>query len=90
MIGQVKFFLSLSQPRSQICIKIYIFNLKKKEKNEKTSNSNQKAKEKAKETKEEKIIYVENLTESDCLVCKFAMGAFKLPDRVMNFFWLFI
>ena len=40
-------------------------------------------KQKAKETKEEKITSVENLTGYDDIVCKFI---FNLLDRVVNLF----
>ena len=42
------------------------------------------------ETKEEKRIYVENLTEYDDIVCEFTLRTFDLLDRVVNFSWLFI
>ena len=60
-----------------MCIRIYI---KKK----------QEDKKKAKETKEEKIISVENLTGYDDIVCEFVLGTFNLLDRVVSFSWLFI
>ena len=43
------------------------------------------AKKKAKETKEEKRISVENLTEDDNIVWKFAVRACNLPDPVVSF-----
>ena len=46
--------------------------------------------EKAKETKEEKGIFLENLTGYNDIVCEFALYAFDLLDRVMNFSWFFI
>ena len=71
-------FLSLTHPHSW-CIRIYIFNLKKK-----TRKQNKKTK-KAKETKEEKIISAENLTGYNDIVCKFALCTFNLLNRVINF-----
>ena len=55
-----------------MCIRIYIFNLNKKQK--------KKTRQKGKETKEEKTISVENLTEYDDTVCKFALCTFNLLD----------
>ena len=46
--------------------------------------------EKAKETKEEKRIFKENLTGYSDIVCEFALCTFNLLDRVVNFSWLFI
>ena len=43
-------------------------------------------KQKAKETKEEKITSVENLTGYDDIVCKFILCIFNLLDRVVNLF----
>ena len=74
--GWVKFFLSLIRPQN-----IY-FQFKKQ--NKKTRR------QKAKGTKEAKIISVENLTGYNDIVCEFAPCAFNLPDRVVNFLWLFI
>ena len=65
-----------------MCIKIYIFNFKK--------NTKKTRRQKAKEIKDEKRISVENLTGYDDIVCAFAMCAFNLLDRFMNFSWLFI
>ena len=62
-----------------MCIRIYIFNLKK---NKKTK--------KAKETKEEKRISAENLTGYNDIVCEFALCLMNLFDGVVNFSWLFI
>ena len=77
----MKIFLSLTHPHSQ-CVTEYIFLIKKKtQKNKKI---------KAEETKEEKRISVENLTEYDDIVCEFALCTFNLPDLAVNFFWLFI
>ena len=45
---------------------------------------------KAKETKEEKITFVENLTGYDDISCEFALSTFNLLDRVVNFSWVFI
>ena len=58
-----------------MCIRIYIFLIKK---------NNKTRRQKAKETKEEKIISVENLTGYDDIVCEFALCTFNLFDRVMN------
>ena len=65
---------------------IFIFNFlkKKKKKPKKTRRQN------GEETKEEKRIYVENLTEFDDIVCEFTLCIFDLLDRVVNFSWLFI
>ena len=65
-----------------MCNRIYIFNSKK--------NTQKNKKIKAEETKEEKRISVENLTEYDDIVCEFALCTFNLPDLAVNFFWLFI
>ena len=65
-----------------MCNRIYIFNSKK--------NTQKNKKIKAEETKEEKRISVENLTECDDIVCEFALCTFNLPDLAVNFFWLFI
>ena len=46
--------------------------------------------QKAKETKEKKRIYVENLTGYDDIVCEFALYTCKFLDRVVNFSGLFI
>ena len=54
-IGRMKFFLSLTRPHSGVCIRIYIFNIKKQTNKQKKKNI-----KKAKETKEEKIISLEN------------------------------
>ena len=51
-----KNFLSLTHPRSRLCIKIYIFNLK----NNKQTTKKQESK-KAKKTKEEKRIYLQKI-----------------------------
>ena len=69
-------FLALTRPHYRMCIRIYIFNFKKKQK--------------AKETKEEKRISVENLTGFDDIVWEFALCTFNLLHRVVNFFWLFM
>ena len=66
-----------------MCIRIYIFNLKNK-KHKKIRG------QKSKETKEEKIISVENLTGYGDIVCEFALCTFKLLDRLVNFPWLFM
>ena len=62
-----------------MCIRICIFNLKKPPKHAK-----------AKETKDEKRIFVENLTGYDDIVCEFALCTFNLFDRVVNFSRLII
>ena len=62
-----------------MCIRIYIFNRKKKNTKAKTRR------QKAKETKEEKRISVGNLEGYNYIVCKFALCTFNLCDRVMNF-----
>ena len=53
-----------------MCIRIYIFNLKTK----KTKG------QKAKETKEEEIMSVKNLTGYNDIFCKFAVCTFNLFD----------
>ena len=53
-IGQVKIFSSITHPRGQMCIRIYIFNFNNKKK-KKTKKEN------AKETKQKKRISVEHL-----------------------------
>ena len=45
---------------------------------------------KKKKKRKEKGISVENLTGYDDIVCDFAMCAFNLLDRVLNFSWLLI
>ena len=55
----------------------YIFSIWKKKQ--------QKDRRKAKEIKEEKWIFMENLTVYDGIVCEFA---FNLFDRGVNFSWL--
>ena len=57
-------FLSFNRPHCQMCIRIYIFHLKK---------TNKTRRQKAKETKKEKRISVENLTGYDHIVCEFAL-----------------
>ena len=78
-IGQVKSLLSLTCPHSRMCIRIYIFNLKKNK-----NNNNNKTK-KEKQTKKEKRISVENLTGYDDFVYEFALDTFNLLDRVVSF-----
>ena len=80
-IGRVKIFVSLTRPQSRMYIRIYIFNYQIKK------IMRQK---KAKETKEEKITFVENLTGYDDISCEFALSTFNLLDRVVNFSWVFI
>ena len=46
--------------------------------------------QKAKETKKAKRISVENLTAYDDIVCKLVLRTFKLLDRVVNLYVLFI
>ena len=65
-------------------IRIYVFNLKTNEKKIVTRR------QKAKRSKDKKGISVENLTGYDDIVCEFAMCAFNLLDRVLNFSWLLI
>ena len=98
-IGWVKMFLSLTSPISQICIRIYISNLKKK---------------RQKETKEESIsgksnsipwyclwmcsVYffnlldwvmtVENLKGYNDNACECALCTFNLLDWVISFSWI--
>ena len=66
------------------CISEYIFLIKKNKIKIKTR------KQKAKDTKEEKITFVENLTGYDDIVHEFALRTSNLFDRVVNFYWLFI
>ena len=47
-------------------------------------------KKKKKKKRKEKGISAENLTGYDDIVCEFAMCAFNLLDRVLNFSWLLI
>ena len=61
---------------------MYIFKLKKVKQKIATT--------KAKETKEEKKIYVENLTGYNDIVFKFVLRTFNLFGRAANFSWLFI
>ena len=75
-------FLSLTCPHCQMCIRIYIFLLKKNKKKQEDKKS--------KKTKEEKRISVENLTGYEDIVCEFALCTFNLLTRVVNFSWLFI
>ena len=56
-----------------MCIRIYIFDFKKKKKKKK---ANKKKRQKVKETKEEKRISVEKLTGDDDIVCEFALCTF--------------
>ena len=58
-----------------MCIRIYVFNLKKK----------QTKRYKAKEPKEGKRICVENLTGYDNIVWEFPLCTFNLLGRVVNF-----
>ena len=66
-----------------MCIRIYIFNLKK-------TKPKIARRQKAKETKESKKRSVENLTEYNDIVCEFALCTINLFDRVVNFSWFFI
>ena len=68
-IDGVKFFLSLSREHSRMCITIYISHFKIKQ----TNKKKRRRQKKAKETKVEKRISVENLTEYDDIVCEFAL-----------------
>ena len=61
-IGRVKILLSLTCLRSRTCSGIYIFNLKTKTTQKRATKI---IREKAKETKKDKRVYVENLTEYD-------------------------
>ena len=45
---------------------------------------------KAKETKGERRISVESLTEYDDIVCEFALSTLHLLDQFANLSWLFI
>ena len=81
--SQVKIFY---QARARLieCVSIRpdIFLIKKTTKNpHKTRIQN------AKETKEEKRLCVENLTEYDDIVCGFTLSTCNLLDRVVNFSW---
>ena len=76
-----------------MCVRIYIFNFKTKQKkqtNKETKTTTIIRKQKAKETKEEKRISVENLTEYDDIVCEYALCTFNLFDQDMDFSWWFI
>ena len=73
-------FLLLSLMHIRICINIYFLSQKKTHTH----------KQKVKETKEEKRIYVENLTGYNDIVCEFALCTFNLHDQVVNFSMLFI
>ena len=55
-----------------MCIRIFIFNFKKKKR------------QKAKETKEEKRIFVEKLTGYYDIVCEFSLCTFNVLDRVVQ------
>ena len=66
---------------SRMCIRIYIFNLKKKTKT---------GRQKAKETKKEKRISAENLTGYDDIVCEFNLCICILLDQVVKLSWLSI
>ena len=79
----MKTFVPLARPHSRMCIRIYIFNFKKTK--PKITRI-----QKVKETKVEKKISVENLTEYEDIVCEFVLCTFNLFDRVVNFSWLFI
>ena len=46
--------------------------------------------QKGKETKEEKIMSIKNLTGYDDIVCEFALCTCNLLDHVVNFSWFFI
>ena len=61
-------------PASWMCIRIYIFNLKKRKN--------------GRETKKEKRISVKNLTRYGDFFSKFALCTFNLLDPVVNFSWL--
>ena len=65
-----------------MCIRIYIFNLKKKKKKQEDK--------KAKETKEEKRISVEKLKGYNDIMCEFGFCTFNLLDQIVNFTRLFI
>ena len=65
---------------------IFIFNFLK----QKTKKPLKTRRQNGEETKEEKRIYVENLTEYDDIVYEFTLCTFDLTDRVVNFSWLFI
>ena len=69
-IGWVKLYPSPG--RSVEYVSEYIFLVKKKTK-------------KAKESKEENILSVKNLTGYDDTVCEFALCTFNLLDRVVTF-----
>ena len=86
-IGEWTFFYH-SLARIVECVSEYIFFIKKKEKIKDNNKNNKKTK--SKETKEEKIIYVENLTRYDDIVCESALCTFNLFNRVVSFSWLFI
>ena len=74
----MKNFLSLTRLHNRMCIKINVFNLKKKQ-------SKKTRRQKAKETKEEKRVSVENLTGYDYMAFEFAQCTFNLLDRFVNF-----
>ena len=61
-----------------MCIRRYIFNFQK----------NKKTRQKAKETKEENVMTVENLTGYDNIVREFALCTFNLLNQVLNFPWV--
>ena len=65
-----------------MCIRIYILNFKIKE--------NITSRQITKETKEEKIIYTENVMGYNNFICEFAFCTFNLLDREVNFSWFFI
>ena len=77
-IGRVKNFLSFTRLHNRMCIKINVFNFKKKQ-------SKKTTRQKAKDTKEEKRVSVKNLTGYDYMVCEFAQCIFNLLDRFVNF-----
>ena len=79
-IGRVKDFLSITRLYSRMCIRVRIFNVKRKKHKTK----------KAKETKEEKRRSVQNLTGFDYIFCELALCTFNLLDRVLNLCLLFI
>ena len=87
-IDRIKIFISLTQPHSRMCIRIYLFNFKKSKQTSK-QKTNKKTK-KAKECKEKKRMYVKNLTAYDDIVCEFALRTFNLLNHLVIFSWLFI
>ena len=89
-IGLLNFFYHFHD-RIAECVSEYIFLISKQ--NKKTIATTNNYKTKSKETEEEKIMSMENVTDLtgyDDIVCEYALCTFNLLDRDINFSRLFI